>query len=168
MRESDKLYKRDLHQSMLYHCNRIYNIHIFVDMKCSTWCLEIKQGNQTLAQWGPIAFQCLQGEESCAPWRGRLPAVQRGSPVPGAWGGPSFGKGSPSPGKVGWEAGGSLLSDTSQAGSQEKAISPSINGDTKKPGGCAGHCVKVREALERLVERTVAGGIEESKRKSSL
>lgn len=92
MRESDKLYKRDLHESVLYHCKRTYNIHIFVDMKCSVWCLEIKQGNQTPAQEGWITLQCLQGEESCALWRGRLPAVQRSPPVPGGLGSPSCGK----------------------------------------------------------------------------
>lgn len=131
MRESDKLYKRDFDQSTLYHCNRIYNIHIFVDMKCSAWCSVIKQGNQTPAQQGPIALQCLQGEESCAPSSTeRLPGTR------GLVGRPQQWEGKAQPRESG--AGGRgrfLLSDTSQAGSREKAISPSISGEAKKPGG---------------------------------
>lgn len=143
MRKSDKLYKRDLNQSMLYHCKGIYNIHIFVDMKFSVWCSEIKEGNQTPAQQGPIALQCLQGEESCAPWREGLPTVQRGSPVPGGLGRPQLWEGKSQPRKSGVPA--------------VRHIPDWILGKSNLTKHQWGHrkawrvCLKVREVLEDLV-----------------
>lgn len=92
------------------------------------------KSNTSSAGANNIAMPAGRGK-LCSPERGAPSSAERLPCTRGPGEAPAVG--SPNPEKVEWEAEVSLLSDTSQTGFWEKTISPSISGDTKRPGGCA-------------------------------
>lgn len=88
--------------------------------------------------------------------------MQRSSPVPGGLGSPSCGKFQPRKCGVGDRGVPAVRHIPDWIPRKKQSHQASL----EMPKSLEG--LKVREVLERLVEKTVAGGIEKTKRKSSL
>lgn len=134
----------------------IYNIHIFIDIKCFTGCSKRKTGRSNTASVKTESFAMPAGRRKPHSLEKGLLAVQRYSSLPGDL------EGSQSRAERvrGKKVGPAVSHFPGWPPGWWKAVISDISGEAKKPGGHAGGCL---EDWSGLTE-----DIEEAKRKSSL